>query len=181
MTPIHGGRVHGKTFKYVGLTQCPDPVSSSGNGTNTRFSLTVGKGHLHCPSSMDGKTESESTKKVLSKFFWHQTPDLLALLPASKHHMSGAQPYLLMLLYAGGTEFLPTINPSPAQSDTPKNKSVPILWDCDLRNPLANVGQCEQSSSKDHLQLKVNTFPYLLSLIHEKIWCSVFSILQTQI
>lgn len=124
MTPIHGGRVHGKTFKCVGLTQCPDPVSSSGNGTNTRFSLTVGKGHLPCPSSVDGKTESESTKKVLSEFFWHQTPDLLVLLPASKHHMSGAQPYLLMLLCAGGTEFLPTINPSPAQSD-PKEQICP--------------------------------------------------------
>lgn len=58
----------------MGLTQCPDPVSISGSGTNTKLYLSAeptafGKGHLHCASSMDGETEPESTKKMLSKFF----------------------------------------------------------------------------------------------------------------
>lgn len=58
----------------MGLTQCPAPVSISGSGTNTKFYLSAeptafGKGHLHCASSMDGETEPESTKKMLSKFF----------------------------------------------------------------------------------------------------------------
>lgn len=36
MTPIHGGRMHGKILKYTDW-HCPAPVSISDNGTNTKL------------------------------------------------------------------------------------------------------------------------------------------------